>query len=54
MLNPGKTYAEVYASFHWEVPEFYNIGVDICDKWAKDPSRLALIYENEAGSALML
>jgi len=49
MLNPGKTYAEVYDSFHWKVPEFYNIGVDICDKWATDPARLALIYENEAG-----
>ncbi|NIA19038.1 MAG: AMP-binding protein, partial [Xanthomonadaceae bacterium] len=49
MLNPGKTYAEVYDSFHWEVPEFYNIGVDICDKWATDPARLALIYEDEAG-----
>ncbi|MEA2109667.1 MAG: AMP-binding protein [Pseudomonadota bacterium] len=49
MLNPGKNYKEVYDSFHWEVPEFYNIGVDICDKWARDPDRLALIYENETG-----
>jgi len=49
MLRPGKTYEEVYGSFRWEIPEFYNIGVDICDKWAHQRYRLALIYENEKG-----
>ncbi len=49
MLRPGKTYEEVYDSFRWEIPEFYNIGVDICDKWAHQRYRLALIYENEKG-----
>jgi len=49
MLRPGKTYGEVYKSFRWEIPEFYNIGVDICDKWAHQRYRLALIYENEKG-----
>ncbi|MBW1646141.1 MAG: AMP-binding protein, partial [Deltaproteobacteria bacterium] len=49
MLRQGKTYAEVYRNFHWEIPEFYNLGVDLCDKWAADPQRLALIYEDETG-----
>ncbi|MGW8303566.1 MAG: AMP-binding protein, partial [Desulfobacterales bacterium] len=49
MLIPGKTYNEVYNSFHWDVPQHYNIGVDICDKWARQPDRLALIYEDESG-----
>ena len=49
MLRPGKTYLEVYKSFHWEIPQYYNIGVDICDKWARQPDRLALIYEDESG-----
>ncbi len=49
MLPPGKTYQEVYQAFQWEIPEFYNIGVDICDKWATQPNRLALIYETEDG-----
>ena len=49
MLKPGKTYDEVYDSFRWEIPEFYNIGVDICDKWAHQRYRLALIYEDENG-----
>ena len=27
MIKPGKTYDEVYESFRWEIPEFYNLGV---------------------------
>ena len=49
MLEPGETYDEVYRSFRWRMPEFYNIGVDICDKWAHQRYRLALIYEDEKG-----
>ncbi len=49
MLTPGKTYEEVYGSFQWQIPEFYNIGVDICDKWAEQGRRLALIYADESG-----
>jgi acetyl-CoA synthetase len=49
MLKSGQTYDEVYNSFQWEVPEFYNIGVDICDKWARQRYRLALIYLDEKG-----
>ena len=49
MLTPGKTYDRVYGSFQWEVPDLYNIGVDICDKWAHEPDRIALIYEDHKG-----
>ena len=49
MLKKGSDYASVYGSFAWKVPEFYNIGVDICDKWAGQRYRLALIYENDEG-----
>ncbi len=49
MLKPGSTYDEVVSSFRWDIPEHYNIGVDICDKWAEQPDRLALIFENESG-----
>ncbi|MCG2775251.1 MAG: AMP-binding protein, partial [Desulfobacterales bacterium] len=49
MLKPGKTYQEVYNSFRWNIPALYNIGVDICDKWAHQRYRLALIFENEKG-----
>ena len=49
LLRPGKSYEEVYNSFQWKIPEFFNIGVDVCDKWAHQRYRLALIYENEKG-----
>jgi acetyl-CoA synthetase len=49
VLKPGNTYEEVISNFYWEIPQHYNIGVDICDKWARQPDRLALIYKNESG-----
>jgi len=49
MLTFGKTYEAVYNTFQWQIPEYYNIGVDICDKWASDRGRLALISENDQG-----
>lgn len=51
MLLPTTTYEAVIKGFHWDVPERYNIGVDVSDKWAlADPSRLALIHELRDGS----
>lgn len=49
MLPTGANYDEIYNSFKWEIPDFYNIGVDICDKWAHQRYRLALIYQDEKG-----
>ncbi len=49
MLKRGKTYREVYDSLRWEIPEYYNIGVDICDKHARRGNHPALIYEDEKG-----
>ena len=40
----GRTYSEIYNRFSWNIPEYYNVGVDVCDKWADEKSRLALIY----------
>ena len=28
----GRTYDEVCRNFRWEIPQYYNIGVDVCDK----------------------
>lgn len=49
LLPTGARYAEVYARFRWHLPATYNIGVDTCDRHADDPTRLALIYEDDAG-----
>ena len=50
MLSKEKSYQDVYGSFKWQIPDFYNIGVDICDKHAGKKNLLALIYEKEDGA----
>ncbi|KAF1042149.1 MAG: hypothetical protein GAK35_02892 [Herbaspirillum frisingense] len=38
-------YEEIASGFRWNIPEHYNIGVDVCDKWAeREPGRLALVH----------
>ncbi len=46
----GKTYKELHRNFAWKIPPHYNIGVDVCDKWSRDPHRLALIHLTEDGT----
>ena len=48
-LPEGKTYEELCARFQWSIPAVFNIAVDICDRHAGDPARVAMIYENETG-----
>jgi acetyl-CoA synthetase len=44
MLPDASTYDELYRKFRWQVPPTYNIGVDVCDKWAaREPSRPAIL-----------
>lgn len=50
MLTRHEDYAELARSFVWNVPDRYNIGVDVCDRHADDPARVALIVEEEDGS----
>lgn len=50
VLPEGKTYEEVCARFRWSVPPMFNIALDICDRHAADAARVALIFEDEAGS----
>jgi acetyl-CoA synthetase len=48
MLPKSATYADLCQRFAWDIPERYNIGWDICDKWAQaDPDRVALILDEE-------
>jgi acetyl-CoA synthetase len=49
VLPVAKSYQKLCAAFRWEIPAHYNIGVDICDKWAADAERPALVYEDENG-----
>ncbi|GAB5469778.1 MAG: acyl-CoA synthetase [Rhodospirillales bacterium] len=55
MLPEETTYDALRDRFRWEVPEFYNIGVDISDRWAeRDPDRLALSYVDPDGQETQL
>jgi len=50
MLNPSADYVECYASFSWDIPDYYNMGIDVCDRLAaKAPNDLAIIDINETG-----
>ena len=51
MLPAAKSYDDLNAKFRWRVPARYNIGVDVCDKWAGDENRLALIYKRRPDEA---
>lgn len=43
-------YDDVYRQFRWRVPARYNIGVDICDRWADaEPGRLAILHVHADG-----
>lgn len=53
MLHRGHTYDDVRRQFQWNIPEFYNIGVDVCDRHAAiRPNDPAIIYyDGETGAA---
>jgi acetyl-CoA synthetase len=45
MLPEASDYGDLQRRFRWRIPEHYNIGVDVCDKWAaRAPDREALIH----------
>ena len=42
-------YEERIEQFRWQIPEEFNFAWDVIDAYAEDRSRLALVWENEAG-----
>lgn len=44
MLTRSGSYEEALARFSWQVPDRYNIGVDVADR--QDPSATAIIYRD--------
>jgi acetyl-CoA synthetase len=50
MLPDIRDYDELYRAFRWQVPARYNIGIDVCDRWAAaDPRRLAILHVHPGG-----
>jgi len=44
MLPEIRDYDRLVAAFRWRIPQRYNIGVDVCDRWAaRDPARVAIL-----------
>jgi len=45
MLPRADSYSALAGDFRWQVPQRYNIGVDVCDRWAeREPDRIALTF----------
>jgi acetyl-CoA synthetase len=50
MLPDIRDYDALYRQFRWRIPANYNIGVDVCDRWAAvDPDRLAILHVRADG-----
>ena len=50
MLPQSRSYEELYRQFRWQVPAQFNIGVEVCDRWAeRDPGKLALVAVSQDG-----
>ena len=50
VLPQLRDYDAIYRQFRWQVPARYNIGVDVCDRWAAlDPGRLAILHARPDG-----
>ena len=49
-FEPGHSYARTKRDYRWSIPKQYNIAADVCDRWAEDPSRVALLHKRQDGS----
>jgi acetyl-CoA synthetase len=50
MLPQIKNYDALYRQFRWQIPADYNIGVDVCDRWAaQDSRRVAIVHVHPDG-----
>jgi len=55
MLPDAQSWEAARAAFRWQIPAYYNIGVDVCDRWADTaPERVALIHEDPDGGVAYL
>jgi acetyl-CoA synthetase len=55
MLSPAPDYDGLVAAFRWRIPERYNIGIDVCDRWAAaEPERAAILEIGPDGGVATL
>jgi acetyl-CoA synthetase len=48
------SYADLYREFRWNVPAEFNIAEACCSRWAREKSRIAIHYEDDAGNTAAL
>src|ERR1700742_4098795 len=52
MLPQSRSYETLVRDFRWQIPACFNIGVEVCDRWAeRDPDKLALVAVAQDGCA---
>ncbi|ODT06515.1 MAG: AMP-dependent synthetase [Mesorhizobium sp. SCN 65-20] len=55
MLERRDTYDALYRDFHWQIPQKFNIGTAVSDRWAAvEPDRTALIEYRAEGTGDVL
>jgi acetyl-CoA synthetase len=55
MLTPAPDYDSLVAAFRWRIPARYNIGIDVCDRWAAaEPGRAAVLEVGPDGQVSAL
>ena len=47
-----KDFDQICKTFRYDVPEYLNMGYDMCDKHADEPSKVALLLEDDEGKEL--
>ncbi len=50
VLRATRDYDALYRQFRWALPHTYNIGVEVCDRWAAvAPDKLAIVHMRPDG-----
>lgn len=53
-VDHNDQYAELYEEYRWQVPSSFNIAEVCCRRWASDPTRIALICDDDRGASRKL
>jgi acetyl-CoA synthetase len=52
MLSQSRSYEDIVDRFRWQIPAHFNIGVEVCDRWAeRDAGKLAIVTVDATGRA---
>ncbi|PNU21461.1 acyl-CoA synthetase [Geothermobacter hydrogeniphilus] len=45
-------YEETVATYQFTIPEYFNFGFDVLDRWAKDRTKLAMVWADRTGEEI--